>query len=342
MTLRFEYLDFVSDTYPNKKAFFSPFDTASFKQIMKYRLVLIAVLAFTSCIREIDYEVETVPPQLVVNSIVQANHLIEVNVSNLKSIFDTTYQFIDNAEVCIHSGNFVDTLTGQGDGNYLSHFKAEEGRAYTLIVKKAGYPQVFATDTVPYISRIIEASEVQTSELDEYGWPIYEYSVTFECDTTTPQLYELMFIEQLILKDEGTYQLSFMPYETEVDPIISQAGINDFSATYFFSSTGIPSSLYTLKMKMQAGTSSGGLFTEPIIQTGKINVNAVVLRTISQAYLDYRVAWEKHNMLMNDSSVIENLILIPLIGPQPEMFSNIENGRGVFVSYCQSYFILDE
>jgi len=263
-------------------------------------------------------------------------------LSALQSIFDTTSLFIDDATVCIHSGDDIDTLTSRGDGNYLSQWSAKEGAIYALTVKKDGYLQAFATDTVPYFSRIIEASEVQTSELDEYGWPIYEYSVTFECDTTNPQLYELMFIEQLILKDEGIYQLSFMPYETEVDPIISQAGINDISATYFFSSTGIPSSLYTLKMKMQAGTSSGGLFTEPIIQTGKINVNAVVLRTVSQAYLDYRVAWEKHNMLMNDSSVIENLILVPLIGQQPEMFSNIENGRGVFVSYCQSYFILDE
>lgn len=302
------------------------------------KLIFILIL-LSGCIRELQYEVASVPKQLVVNSIIQANRYIEVNVSTLQSIVDTTYQFINDATISITTANEVDTLTSQGNGNYLSHNMAKEGGIYSLSVSKSGYPTVFATDTVPFLCKIIKATKEETLEIDEDGWPYILYSVTFDCDTANPQLYELMFIEQSRSWDEDIYSLGFNSEDIEVDPIIQQAGVN--SLTYFFSSAGISANSYTLKMKMYRGWSGGGNFEKPLILTGETNFEAVVLRMVSQLYVDYRISWEKHQMLRNDSSKIEYLIELPLAGQQPEMYSNIENGHGVFISYCQSYFILD-
>lgn len=309
---------------------------------MKQPFTILLMVLLSGCIREIDYEVESVPPQLVVNAILKANQPIIVNVSALQSIFDTTNLFINDATVCIRSGEEIDTLTNQGNGDYQSKWTAKEGCTYMLTVNKAGYPQAFASDTIPFISRLLESTVVQTSELDEYGWPIDEYAVSFECNATHPQLYEIMFIKQMKLRDSGGYQLSFISSDQDVDPIIQQFGNNDIFDSYFFNSANIPGKTYTLKMKMKAGSNAAGQFHIPLIPTEANELKAVVLRSISQAYLDYRVAWENHTMMMRDSAMIENIIMVPLIGQQQEMYSNVENGKGIFVSYCQTYFILDE
>lgn len=307
---------------------------------IRFLIQLLPLFIFSNCIREIEYRTDAVPKQLVVNAIVEANHLFEVNISTLESILDSSNHFVDDALVTICSNGFCDTLKGVGNGNYNSDLIAKEGGIYSISVIKDGYPNIYAVDTVPIVSRIIKASKKLTNEVAEYG-TIYNYSVTFECNTYYPQYYELMFIEQVEYNDLNLYQINFNRFDVVVDPIIQKWGDNNLSNTYLFSTNSIHNTIYTLNMKMQDAWSGGSQFIKPLIFTGNRSTKAVVLRTVSQAYVDYRVSWENHEMLKNDSSKVEDLLLVPLIGQQQEMFTNVEGGKGVFVCYAQSYFIFD-
>lgn len=315
---------FVLKKYPGKKN-------------MKGFLSFIMLVALASCIQEIEYEIDAVPKQLVVNAVVQEGQYVKVNVSALQSIFDSTYHFIADAVVCVQFNGDRDTLINLGDGNYRSHTIAKQGDAIALSVTKEGYDRVYAADTVPLRTEILKAKRIKTNETGAYGDPVYEYAITFKCNEQA-QLYEFFIAEQVMTKD-GRYGVGFSSYDIEVDPIISQSGIKGLNS-YFFSSESIAGSIYTLTMKMRGAWSPGGSFITPLFPAGETKT-AVVLRTISQSYVDYRISSEKHLLLKNDSSIVEDLILVPLIGPQPEIYSNIENGQGILASFCQSYFFID-
>ena len=141
-------------------------------------------------------------------------------------------------------------------------------------------------------------------------------------------------------KSDSLFAIYYVFNAVSIDPLILSSGTNDYNhKTFLFNDVDLPHGEYTIKMKMNCWLTPGGNFPEPVI-TLKDNASAVVLRTVSRAYYDYRNSWETHKHFKNDSTKIEDFIYVPLIGEPQEMYTNIENGLGVFVSFSEDYFLL--
>jgi hypothetical protein len=304
---------------------------------MRYSIFFfLVVLFFTSCIKEIDYQVVNVPKQLVINSIISAYQPVCVHVSGLQSILDTSLFLIDNATVILEEkGGDVDTLTNLSKGNYVSYIYGKPGKEYLLKVQANGYPTASAVDTMPEKVPINYASRHESTTVDDWGNPHNDYTVSFSKQKGKINYYELFFINQW--KQDSIFWIFFESTTVIVDPIILASGKNDFNyTTFLFSDATIPEGDYTIAMKMVSGETPGGSFEKPII-TIRDKASAVVLRTVSKSYYDYRSSWEKHQYFKNDSTKVEDFIFIPLVGEPQEMYSNIENGLGIFAAYNQDY-----
>lgn len=312
---------------------------------MRIKIILLcSVLSFTSCIKEVDFNVDTVPQKLVVNSVITVYQPIEVNVSGLQSILDTSQLFIDNATVIVcEEGGDTDTLSYLSNGNYKSNIYGEPGKVYRLTVQAKGYPTAFACDTIPVRINIKNASERKSATVDEDGIQHEDLTVTFLRSAEKTNYYELFFVEQDadIIDSTTYYYFNFTSDAVSIDPIILASGTTDYNyATFLFNDANIAAEEYTIAMKMHGYISAGGGgYTKPII-TLQDNIHAAVLRTVSKAYYDYRNSWDKHQRFKNDSTKVEDIIYVPLIGEPQEMFSNIENGLGIFVAYNQDFFTL--
>jgi hypothetical protein len=294
-----------------------------------------------SCIKEVNFNVEDVPKWLVINSVLEANQPINVKVSGLQSILDTSILFIDNALVILdEEDDETDTLSYLSNGNYESTIYAKSGKAYHLTVKTEGYPTVFATDTVPYKTMIKWATKKESMTVDEDGTPHIDYTLSFDKQTGTTNFYELFFVDQW--KHDSMYVIDYESIAAGIDPIILASGTTDYNfTTYLFNDASLSTVNYTLSMKMVHATSSGGEFKNPIV-TIRDKAHAAVLRTGSRAYYEYRNSWEKHQHFKNDSIQSGDFIFVPLMGEPQDMYSNIENGLGIFVAFSQDFYLFNE
>lgn len=304
----------------------------------KNKILFYLLLILTSCIKELNYSVDVVPKQLVINSVIAAYEPVCVNVSGLQSILDSSLSFIDNASVILEIvGGYTDTLSYESEGNYVSYLYGQPGKVFHLTVQAEGYPTAFASDTVPLLVPINNASKEQSLTVDQYGDPHTDFTVSFSKKTGKINYYELFFVDQS--KSHSVYSIYFQSNAVNIDPIILASGITDFnSATFLFSDATIAEGGYTVSMKMINGLYYGGTFKDPIITT-RDNARAAVLRTISRAYYDYRCSWEKHKYFKNDITKVENWTQIVMPGEPQEMYSNIQNGLGIFVAYNQNVYI---
>lgn len=323
------------------RSFVSLMSTYFFNQMKFKTLILLTFLLLVSCIKELDYRLSDVPPKLVVNSVLQANHPVVVNVSGLQSILDTSFVFIENALVILNeTGGQTDTLRFQSGGDYRSKISAIPGRIYHLTVEAENYPTVYACDTVPFVTEITHATLEESTTIDEFGDYHNDFTVTFEKQSGKINYYELFFIEQF-KKNDSCWNIYFEALAESIDPVVESSGTTNYNFyTYLFNDAGMSTDGYTIYMKMMNGFTGGGTFSSPVVPLIN-NLHGAVLRTVSKSYYEYRASWGKHQFFKNDSSKIDDWIYIPLIGEPQDMFSNIENGLGIFVAYTQDFYPLN-
>lgn len=175
--------------------------------------------------------------------------------------------------------------------------------------------------------------------MDQYGDPHTDFTITFIKQAGKTNYYELIFAEQNYNSLDSLYDIKFQSDPVNIDPIILKSGITDFNCvTFLFSDDVINDGEYTIRMKMISGFNAGYSSKIPLISRN-VKTSAAVFRTVSKAYFDYRCIWEKHKYFKNDITKVENWTQIIMPGEPQEMFSNVENGLGIFVSYNQDSFI---
>lgn len=296
----------------------------------------------SSCIQQVNLDVYKTQRKLVVNSIIGCYDNIKVKVSGLQSILDSSVMIIENATVVIDVNNRIDTLRyNPADGFYHTHLYALPGDILCLNVWLDGYPTVTACDTMPHSVKILDASLTESVTIDEFGERHDDYTLTFEKEAGELNYYEFFMAFHSWNADDSVCRVSFARDAVTVDPLISSSNSNEFNfCTYLFNDSDWTGGRYTLHMKMNKGQWGSGEYKLPLLHDCPKTCRAVVLRTVSRAYYDYQNAWGKHNRHKNDDKKIDDIIYLPILGEPTEMFSNVENGFGVFVTYNQEYFIV--
>ncbi len=122
---------------------------------MKRFLLILTVLIFSSCEKEVTFNFEH-EPRLCLNCILNPDSTITANLTLSKKL-DKSNNFVpvENATIDLYE---EDVLLGKlqevGNGNYKLMKKPVKGKKYDIIVDVSGYKRVSATTTVPVAPEI--------------------------------------------------------------------------------------------------------------------------------------------------------------------------------------------
>ena len=151
------------------------------------------IILITSCQKTVSLDVGQVNPRLVVNSILDKDSLIRVQLSKSKSMMDTSQSIerINNATVKIFEDNILkQTLTKGVSGLYSSALKPKLASDYRIEIENTGFGHVEATTLIPLAPDLTYAT--QTTELTPGSAPQYiKFKIGIKDDGIAPDYYYL-------------------------------------------------------------------------------------------------------------------------------------------------------
>ncbi len=119
----------------------------------KLRIVfLVSCLSFLSCTKELDLLFPQTGEQIVLNSILYPDSLIQVSITKTLPISnaDDKFPVITNAVVRLYENEqLLGNLTFQ-DSIYVLDYYPKAGQQYSIEVEVPGYAMLTASDVVPY------------------------------------------------------------------------------------------------------------------------------------------------------------------------------------------------
>lgn len=309
---------------------------------MKNKYLGLVVFMLIACSKEISFKESEFKKMLVVNGLICPDSLISVNVRRTSSILSTENLIVENADVILFKNNVaVDTLLYHDQGNYLSanHY-ASAGNIYSVTVKSSGYPDVYAVDTVPNATSILDGTIVSGNTFDEYGDPHFDYEIMIN-DSPEKNYYELFLIrQQFPNKFTTSYFISFQIEPVIADPVLRAESDLDYSPfTFLFSDKLFNGQKYFMKNKFMSAA-TGGNFAERFAPEPEVNY--AILRTVSRNYFNYRKLWLRHYRNQQIGNKVEEPLSTTLVGNPIPMYSNIVGGYGIFAAYNQTYYKLKE
>lgn len=272
----------------------------------------------SSCSKEIEIDTRNYEKRLVVNSVFNTQKpfsfhfsYTEIPVNNYSTINDSLHiMLFENTQKVLDKMILSDSLS--------TNIYPTWGSSYKLKVQTIGFDTVIAYETLPYLVYINEATIKPAVALDSYGDKIAEVGVTFTDPADKRNYYELLLVNSYNGKLHG-YVTIDLERELIDSVLLNEGDKNYFPTTFFFSDDLFNGQKYTLRFRHR--------ITNPI-QYG------VVLRSISKNYYMYRKYWTRHyfNQPTHEFG-FEGLIYK---GEPQVMFSNVENGYGIFAGYVES------
>ena len=283
-------------------------------------------------------------PKLVVNCLLDASTFFEVQISHTSIMTDTNNVLIDNAIVEIWMD---DQLLEQLPYYSLGIYKSEDnkplaGHKYGLIVSANGYETVTAIDSVPNPINLADAYYIFPAGTDIAGDPYPEFFFSFNDPADEENYYEAVLYTKSIQFYEGHYNndtiahINYFFVYSSNDPVLIAEGDLDYkpASVYFsdklFNGKSVTISATTFNMGY------GVRDDEPFL-TGDSKI--ISFRSISYSYYQYRKKWTQHlyNQGINlDIQESEELKVFLFTGEPVNMYSNVENGYGVFDGYAAS------
>ena len=281
-------------------------------------LILLAVLLF-ACEKTIKIEIPDNGRRLVVNSFFGQDSVMKINLTKSKYILDgsSDYSPVLNAKITLYEeGVRIEELTDLLDGNYIGHYKLKNDVDYKVEVTAEGFPLASAENSIPGKTEILNIDAYET--MDMYGWPEYNFKLTFKDDVNAENYYFIQVMERRYVTytlDDGsdtTFIEDNRLYLQSDDPIA-------FSDDWYleegviFNDEVINGKEYTIWFK-------GNSYYYDNNESR--SVYYIIFKTVSKEFYRYYISLAKH---MNAQGEI---FMEPV-----QVYTNIENGFGIFAGY---------
>jgi hypothetical protein len=302
----------------------------------KVLIISIIFFAFSACTKELAIKDGNIHA-LVINSIINPDSLVRVNLSQVAGFNVSDINFIKNADVDLYENDKpITSLIYDTNGWYQSFYLPKQNGNYRIIANSTEY-HASAETRIPIKVKILNAV-----------YSLYEFTNDAGENSKIPKT-QLSFIDNKESKDyyevflsyQGYYQI--YPHQNSLstgplidDPILLNEGDEDYyPTTYFFSDELFNGD--TCSLIFPEGGSAryyDSIFQEDDQQT------FVHLRKISEEYYHYRKYWTRHYYNQQNENNLEDPIQIVFQGEPVEMYTNIEGGYGILASYSESTLLL--
>ena len=280
------------------------------------------MVVFTSC--EVEYVIEQKDfvPQVVVNSVFTENKPFQVHLSFTRDIFqrDKEIKIIPDAKVTVteKATGRTAALEHQGEGVYtFAFFTAKSDHTYELKVLVDGYKPINAVSRVPLkvrnVNVITESIVLDEKEALQIKFNIQDYNSAY-------------FIWNWIASNQKNPIDSsvFSAPDKFVQDVNKVRNLNlksDDNTNLGFKDDGneyIRSFVYS---NDDTGSQGSGSQTE----NDKYYLR---IMSLSKEMYDFYSSFEKY---INDNNQISSISYLP------KVYSNVENGLGIFAGYSQKY-----
>lgn len=319
--------------------------------------LFIVSLLLASCDRfntPIYIKVPPLKPQLVVNSLFTPDSLWSVRVTSVKEplasaenpLVPSTLAAISNAKVEIwENGNVLETLLPFPNGIYRSKTNRPKlGTAYKIRVSAPDFPTAEATATLPNMPNAAFTSQITRTSPNEQGFRQRKFNaaITLKWNdlNTLDENYMLTVFRRktTIFSDSPTVLQSYeegrftsqSPYLGQShDPINELAGEDYFWDAALFQDKLFNGQSAEIKLTLGGYTQSIRLTQGTTRQTDNIK-QIVMFATLSPEMYRYEYNTQQQTNY-GDSPFTEPV----------EIYSNIQNGKGIFAGYCAKYFVIE-
>jgi hypothetical protein len=305
-------------------------------------ILLLLPLAF-GCERELEFELRTAKPKLVVNSIFGQDSLFKVEISttaepgqgnSINSLTDAriflTEDGVAISDLVLDSASALPWSQMEGDRpvERTLYFQRSEfsrvraGREYKILVSYPDYETAEATATVPRAARVNFEPERSVTNLLLGNRDLMEVRFSI-ADDGQPHYYAIELVS-VVGNNEKEEKAEFYSFETAFSQNLVDAGNVSGEGVWYFSQDGI----YFSNSTFRGAEKEFSIFVDSQRLTGK---DGLKLRIISLSEEFYQFARSYQQQQQNAGN--------PFAEPVP-VYSNIENGLGIFAGYAVSEVVL--
>lgn len=306
-----------------------------------HRLIFCCIclsLTLNSCIRAVELDLPEIPRQLVLMGILSSDSPVSIYLSYTKAIEDTSSQvaWIQDAEVQLkENGQLMGELIYRGEGNYVSSLVPKPGRTYQLEVEISGENLLKAETIIPEVVSLDSAIYTFSSRTNLEGIPLKDYVGYLTDPKEMNNYYEMYFYKY----NSRNFQKNYIDgvNSSIVEPAILAEGNpeNSFGFSGFsFTDATFEGETYGLELSFTTSDDPNGYIPNPEKRP------FLELHHLDTHLYLYRKSLKRH--LANQASGIVfapgdfDLVSIMLLGEPVELYSNVENGLGIFASYNSS------
>ncbi len=312
-------------------------------------IVIFELFVISSCSTKVNLNIPEIEPLIVVNSLISDKSLIVVNLSYTSPNSTVEEQKINNAEINLFVNDvFAEKLKFTETGKYISSFYPEVGKKYKIEINVQGFDIISAETEIPSKVSISEGYyKYNSTYVHQQSNYLSEAKVTFMDFPSENNYYLVTFYHKCfsgpeiwdevsntwIIEDttEITYRRVF--YLRSNDPVIENENDLDY--------LGIDgSSIYFLVFSDELLTEENTV--EFIIDATETLCcdNYVIIRSINYDLYKYYKSLIRQNY--NSGSMNMDLSNGFLSNNPNDLYTNVENGLGIFAGYSQTDFKLTE
>lgn len=305
-------------------------------------IVLVLSIFTFACSEPIDIDIEDQDRVLVVNSVINPDSLIKVNLARSLSVkeSDSSFKFIENATVEIYeNGTLIDELSHSKNGYYISSHKPKENTTYKLIAKAANFEP--AQSEIKIGMPVPIKSLTADIEVESYTETWWDEETQTEFDTTIYYIVsERSFINVSFddnPNEENYYFLALYTYQDVYEYLppnyeevymgekLQPIDYNNASLSYenYYYSNGLVG--YAISDDFFNGQTYSSNLDLYLWSVPKKPYIYVQLLSINKEFFDFVTSYNKY----------EESTYNPFAEPV-NVRSNIENGFGIFTGYSTS------
>ncbi|MBN2890344.1 MAG: DUF4249 domain-containing protein [Bacteroidales bacterium] len=277
---------------------------------MRVIIFLSLILLFLSCTKQIEITQKFHDPKYVVNCLFSNDNIFEINLTKSIQINDTNTYVVKNAEIeLFENGVFVENLFwNDSSKKYNSTIFPTSNKIYTIVVTTDDNIVLTATDTLPSRVEITELSYNQFAYINDEADLMSENTLYFNTNLQAINFYQIMMF----------FDIENFPFNWENlksrDSIILKEQTFTYSTKYL---------IFSDKIFYQNPSSIS--FSFKYSDFSPLNY-IIQFKRISYSYFMFKKMLRLH--IDNQNSDIWDGVSDPV-----QMYSNIENGYGIFAGY---------
>jgi hypothetical protein len=304
-------------------------------------LLLLTSLLF-ACQSTIDIDIEDTPRVPVINALITPDGA-RAHLSWSFNYQEDSLKPIHDAQVSIRSmeSGISYALDPLDAFNYNTTNISFAPGAYLLSVIVDGYPLITAHTSIPNQTTILGGKDIWPAGYDEYGDGYNDLSLIFDDQNGANNYYEVFFVSKALS------DISFQTNHCIVanDPSVLNTGLEKMdSRTLLFNDALFADQRKELKIKYCSTDYTAHVDSKfSLTNVGRY----AILRDVSEEYYTFRRSWVIHNFskpdrpaVLEEEPILEDVIKTLYKPDIQPLYSNIENGYGIFIGYREQLFEL--